>query len=817
MKALVSGQAGLAIILGRQPELRSLDGLVRSGGDLANLLRVFDGCADVQQIEVRSVAEADQRVAHAWSVDRALKLFLLLLDPGEPVADIADYADCVEELIADAAVREGLERRMFAAPLPTMVEIIRVESAAENKLEVLSLFQRTLSMQAPIKLVRSAFDQIKATKFGGIDSKNACLNEFIEAGDFKKLVDVLSDAGDFDFLRLQMANKYRRYTDAINDLTNLVRPDGRKKSKSRLVQPEESVEADDDWMVAHVGQNRDAYLQVRAQLSAIVQKLKERDLDSARRFTDELISAQRYNSTPDQIGKSLSNLAQQAKRQEVFELQLEWARRASEENPADPITFGHLADALIGIGHFNDAEEALSAAESAGDACYAATGRARILRALGRLPEARQKFIDAATAFDGLAGAEYAWIGAAETLRDMGRHEEALTEYQSLAERWPLEQSIWSGMASTMMDMGRLEEAILTFGKGRVGGFAAVPLNGRATAYKLAGNFDEALKLYDQVIRDYPNNHVSLCGRAEVLRVQGQLIAALKAYELAAERSPYSPVPLTGKAGVLADLGRFGEATALCEDAIKQFPHDHHLAIGAAIVLKKSGHYDEALRRLDQAIREFPSLPAIQVLRADMLHRLDQSEAALQAYNAILATRPYYGSAVTGKAAVLIALGRTGEAANLLPDVRPKTQTEWSRFILRAHLIALTQNTGAAVRLVKRMWEACPFIQQRRALRSTWAALELGRARPRDARRIVEAAPDDVSNVIAFHVLAASHRSGQARTRYEQIIRSESPAVVIELAHEIARRNKIIDEAPLHSNAWITSAERRWLLVEALG
>ena len=113
----------------------------------------------------------------------------------------------------------------------------------------------------------------------------------------------------------------------------------------------------------------------------------------------------------------------------VPELHIEWAKQATEVNPEDSKTFGHLADALIRASRFNEASAALDTAASLGAELFAENGRARILRETGRLVEARQKFLNAASNYSTDPQSIHSLAGAAEVLRDMGNYEESLAEY----------------------------------------------------------------------------------------------------------------------------------------------------------------------------------------------------------------------------------------------------------------------------------------------------------------------------------------------------------------------------------------------------
>ena len=54
------------------------------------------------------------------------------------------------------------------------------------------------------------------------------------------------------------------------------------------------------------------------------------------------------------------------------------------------------------IGSYDEAEEAFAESGKRGDPLFAAAGRARILRAQGRLNEAREAFLAAAEEYKGL-------------------------------------------------------------------------------------------------------------------------------------------------------------------------------------------------------------------------------------------------------------------------------------------------------------------------------------------------------------------------------------------------------------------------------
>jgi tetratricopeptide (TPR) repeat protein len=365
------------------------------------------------------------------------------------------------------------------------------------------------------------------------------------------------------------------------------------------------------------------------------------------------------------------------------------------------------------------------------------------------------------------------------------------------------------------MDLGRIDLALQTYSKAATHERGALARVGNANAYRTIGNLDGALNLYDTVLAEYPNNRFALCGRADVLRDQGKFAAALAAYELAAERSPYRTEPVLGKARTLRHMGRFTEALTVYEEARSRFPSDRRVAAGFVAVYRAQGRFEEALTAVDRLIAEYPFDAHFRAVRAGILSRLGKDREALEIYDAILAKRPTFAQAALGKAALLIRLQRDSEAAVLLPEKQSKTRRDWRQLLLKAFLVENQQGPRAASHMLRLQIPVCPFALERRAMRDLLATLELRSSRWERARQVVESNPEEVSNVIALHVLAATHQTEQARVRLEHVRESGGPTEVIDLAEEIARRHKLTPEQPHHSVDWIQAGERNFILAEA--
>ncbi len=120
------------------------------------------------------------------------------------------------------------------------------------------------------------------------------------------------------------------------------------------------------------------------------------------------------------------------------------------------------------------------------------------------------------------------------------------------------------------------------------------------------GEINEALKAYDQVIKQFPENVVARAGRAETLRSLGKYSEALTAYEQVIEQFPGDVVARNGRAETLRALGRHAEALTAYDQVIEQFPWDVVARTGYVCVLVDQKEYDRALRHIESRLGPSP-------------------------------------------------------------------------------------------------------------------------------------------------------------------------------------------------------------------
>ena len=100
----------------------------------------------------------------------------------------------------------------------------------------------------------------------------------------------------------------------------------------------------------------------------------------------------------------------------------------------------------------------------------------------------------------------------------------------------------------------------------------------------------------------------------------------------------------------------------------------------------------------------------------------------------------------------------------------------------------------------------------RRLYAAAFARLKLQNGQPSLAVRAIDAEPNEISNVVRLHALAASGRVELARDAFSRFRPDDAN---LELVTEIARRFQILSQQPKHDLAWIYNSEERAMLLEA--
>lgn len=276
--------------------------------------------------------------------------------------------------------------------------------------------------------------------------------------------------------------------------------------------------------------------------------------------------------------------------------------------------------------------------------------------------EGAQATLDRLAAVDGLPGDAPLLRGEAALLR--GQFGEALSavEDASGAEAWRIR-------AIARVGQGDPEAAAVAFGEG-----AALE---RPTARLLAdyaifalgnGALARARELADRAIAIDRNQIDALLANARVAVAEGDLGTALDAYVAARAAYPENRAALLGEAGVLGDLDRLDEMEQLIERAAEQAPDDPAVVYLRGRLAGERGEWAEVRRLFQLNERRLEGRDDAQILYAEALLELDQSELALARLRPVLRRDPRN---VYARRLLTRAMIATGDGAGALSAIRP--------------------------------------------------------------------------------------------------------------------------------------------------
>lgn len=640
IQALISGRAGVAILVENE-RLLSVDldhlaaPIARAPRDVRFLL---GDVRDLVPVESADLAEIRRRLAEERDSDDALQLTLFMLDAELSDGARDESAGALEDLLAREPILRFVEGVLYAHPVPGSADLVGARDSAKraNAAAVEGMFGTLADAGAAIEDVWRAWEALPPSLFRGEDDRARTRAAFVRAGLFRTMVSTRRTGGLLDALvreapGLVAIPGYHALVQAWTAaLTTAILPfDGRPE-------PHE-VESNDNFEPESLGEapvlrGRERLELVRARQNAIMSAMRERDLVSAHQKVEELVTYQLSVGQLIHLAKSLCTLASEAQRLGLYDMQAELTDGATQAAPGDVWSWIQRGKSLLNTGDFVMALEAYDRALSLGGGAVAKSGRADVLKSLGRLDEALEAYEMAALQHPEDAVTK---SGRAEVLKSLGRFDEALRVYEAASREHP----------------------------GNV-----VAKGGHAEILKSVGHFDEALKVYESAIREHPGNIVVKCGRADVLKSLGRFDDALDAYEAALREHPESVVAKCGRAEILRSLGRFDDALKAYEAAIREHPEAVVAKSGRANVLRSLGRFRDALEAYDVAVLEHPNNTVAKNGRAGILAALGKPQEALLALTMCrpIAEPEWNGYHMRGM--ILLRVGKVDESIGIFED-----------------------------------------------------------------------------------------------------------------------------------------------------
>ena len=147
---------------------------------------------------------------------------------------------------------------------------------------------------------------------------------------------------------------------------------------------------------------------------------------------------------------------------------------------------------------------------------------------------------------------------------------------------------------------------IIDQGGGRNSQMRAGAFNNRGIAYFSKGEFERAIRDFDDAISAKPNNPVLYHNRGMAFYNKGDNEAAIRSYDQAISIHPKYAAAYNDRANVFFRMKDYDRAISGYDDAIRLQPRDPVLYANRGNTYRVKGDYDRALRDFDEAIRLNP-------------------------------------------------------------------------------------------------------------------------------------------------------------------------------------------------------------------
>ena len=172
----------------------------------------------------------------------------------------------------------------------------------------------------------------------------------------------------------------------------------------------------------------------------------------------------------------------------------------------------------------------------------------------------------------------------------------------------PNAAEIRSNLALALTDIGQFEEAI-SLCKETIRQNPDYPLAHFDLARALSGQgrLDEAIDSYKTATRLNPGHALGYTNLASCLHVAGRLDEAVETYRKSLELEPGRRESYTGLVNTLSEQGKFGQAETVCRDAIKLFPTSWDIYAGLGRAMREQGKLAEAKDAWSKAIALNPN------------------------------------------------------------------------------------------------------------------------------------------------------------------------------------------------------------------
>jgi tetratricopeptide (TPR) repeat protein len=217
-----------------------------------------------------------------------------------------------------------------------------------------------------------------------------------------------------------------------------------------------------------------------------------------------------------------------------------------------------------------------------------------------------------------------------------------------------------------------------------------------AEAAREAGDLEEALAIYDGLLKRRPDHVEGLFGRGVMLRLRGRPQEALIALRAALAADPDHRAARLEMAVTLHHLGRSDEARTIYAVMVREPDSPSEAWHGLGMMLLAEGREAAAETALRRAVALTPDRIEARLQLADMLARRMDLAGAVDLYHDIVTLDPDSSAAHAGLGQALIGLGRLDEAEDQLERALALNGTNALAHVNRARLNLLDGNLPGA-------------------------------------------------------------------------------------------------------------------------
>ncbi|MFQ5838209.1 MAG: tetratricopeptide repeat protein [Thermoplasmata archaeon] len=245
-----------------------------------------------------------------------------------------------------------------------------------------------------------------------------------------------------------------------------------------------------------------------------------------------------------------------------------------------------------------------------------------------------------------------AWRIKGDALAKIGEYAEAIQCYEKSVQSKPRYEHAWLGLAKALRRAGETEEALRAYDRAlEVNPFFVEAWYEKGTLQYVSHRFTEALDSFKEALRVDPEHEGSLrikekveallaggTGSKALEKVDDLLMKAesaaygedyeeaLRLYDEVLEMDQQEIRAWDGKAKILTRLSRFSEAAQCYEKSLQVKPGDTEAWLNRGRALREQGRLGEALRSFEEALKLGPQSLTAQVEMKEVLEEIKQRQ-----------------------------------------------------------------------------------------------------------------------------------------------------------------------------------------------